>query len=383
MRKAFKHLLGALLWSVLRLRRLLCYRRASGEPQKIVLIADIGLGNAVMALPLLRSLRLNRPKVHITLLTTPGAAAMFRMAPLADRIIALQGNGWQRIRQAAALRKEDFDLCLVTFPTLLLSTELLPLWLGARGNVIHDYRPIQPYFHYLLALYEPPVVLDQSLHDVEQNLALLPPGWRSSSAYPAINITAQARDAAAAWLSEHGVPPEASFFAMHPGGKRGADYKRWPVANFRELAEELLRRYGLRTVAILGPDEADLAAELAAPSLIPLMTSDLEIIIAVLEKSRYFISNDSGIMHLASLLGRPQLALWGATDPRRNRSWNEQAVNLINESAGCRPCIRFVPTGAHQRCRLECISGITVQAVMTQLAAHIAGGSEAFPHPLQ
>ena len=378
MRSALKHGLGLLIRVLLRLRRLVSPGRPAKAPQKVALIADIGLGNAVMALPLLRSLRMNQPGMQITILTTPGTAAIFHLTHLADRIVLLKGSAGRRILQTAALHREGFDLCLVTFPTLSLSSELLPLWLGARENIIHDYRSIQPFFRYLTGLYAPPIALKAELHDVEQNLGLLPNGWRAVPEYPPLEITADAQDNAAALLAACGLREGEPFICMHPGGKRGAHYKRWPVDNFRALAEEIYRTYGFRTLAILGPDETELAEPLRAPALMPLVISDLEIIVAVLEKSSYFISNDSGMMHVASLLGKPQLAIWGATDPKRNRSWNAQAINVINEAATCHPCIRFVPTGKHLNCRRECIAGITVHAVLMRTATHLSAARQ---HP--
>jgi len=381
MRNAFKHLLGVVLLTLLTLRRMILGRRRADEPGKVVLLADIGLGNAVMALPLLRSLRLNRPAMEIIVLASPSAAVIFTAAGLADRVIVLKSSAIQRVRQAAALRREAIDLCLVTFPTLSMPQELLPLWLGARENRIHDYRPIQPYFHYLLPLYSVPAAIDYSLHDVEQNLTLLPAHWKIDTGYPSPAISPRSREAAAGFLKKHGATGEAGYFAMHPGGKRGADYKRWPAAQFRALAGEIFGRFGAPTVAILGPDEREMISSLEAPFLIPLVTNDLEITIAVLEKSRYFISNDSGLMHVASLLGRPQMAIWGATDPRRNRAWNPHAVNLFNESVPCWPCIRFIPTGAHRSCLRECLAGVTVTAAMGLLVQHLSQ-FESGRHPL-
>ena len=373
MRNLLKNGLGALLWLLLQIRRRLVRRVSVAEPARVVILADIGLGNAVMALPLVHSLRQARPALEITILTTPSAAVIFHGTNLADRVLLLAATPLQRLWQALRLRRQRFDLCYLTFPTLTLPSELLPLWIGARRCVTHDYRPIQPFFHFLTGLYSQMVEIDQSLHDVEQNLALLPAGWSALAAYPTLAVSERGRVEANRFLAAHGLAASgSSFCAIHPGGKQGADYKRWPAGRYRELAGEIARRHGHATVAVLGPDEAALAAELAAPYLIPLCTNDLEIIIAVLEKSRYFISNDSGIMHVAALLGKPMLTIWGATDWRRNGSRSLLVRNVSDDSVACRPCIRFIPSGAHLRCQRECLSGISVVQVMRELGTLLA-----------
>jgi heptosyltransferase II len=382
MRDTIKHIAGFILLLVLRLRRLFRFSKAAAEPRKVVLLADIGLGNAVMALPFLNSLRLNRPGLHITILTTPGAAALFKASRLSDQIVILKSSPGKRILQAVLLRREAFDICFVTFPTLSLPSELLPLWLGAKENVIHDCRSIQPFFHYIIALYTALVVLDESLHDVEQNLALLPAGWRAQNGYPAIEISTRGRESAALFLKEHDLQDPPGFFAFHPGGKQGADYKRWPVQRYRALAKEINQKYAVKTVVILGPDEQDLLAELDAPFLIPLCTNDLEITIAVLEKSRYFISNDSGIMHVATLLDKPLFTIWGATDANRNGGWSNKAINIAASRISCRPCIRFVPEGTHIHCQLECIRSITAAEVFAQVNDYISSHDPELLHQL-
>lgn len=370
MRNLLKNALGSLLRLLLQIRRLLRRRVSASDPARVVILADIGLGNAVMALPLVNSLRRCRPDLEITILTTPSAAVIFRGTNLADRVLVLAATPLRRLWQALRLRRPRFDLCYLTFPTLTLPSELLPLWLGARSSVTHDYRPIQPFFHFLSALYTRMIAIDQSLHDVEQNLALLPASWPALAAYPPLVCSERGADRANRFLTEHGLAPDGTpFCAIHPGGKQGADYKRWPPAQYRELAGEIARTWGHPTIVVLGPDEAALAAQLTAPYLIPLCTNDLEIIIAVLEKSRYFISNDSGIMHVAALLGKPMLTIWGATDWRRNGSRSPLVRNISDESVACRPCIRFIPSGAHHHCQRECLAGISVARVMQELGA--------------
>ena len=159
------------------------------------------------------------------------------------------------------------------------------------------------------------------------------------------------------------------LYALHPGGKRGADYKRWPAQKFRQLADRLAAR-GAGVVVLLGPDETELQALFQGPDLLPLSSSDLEIIIALLEKCHYFISNDSGIMHVASLVDISQYTIYGATNPRRNGAWGGRAVNIFKKDISCRPCIHFIPGGAHLGCRQECLAELSVTEVWNAISAH-------------
>jgi heptosyltransferase-2 len=57
----------------------------------------------------------------------------------------------------------------------------------------------------------------------------------------------------------------------------------------------------------------------------------------IVARTRVFVSNDSGAMHLAAAVGRPVVALFGPTDERATRPLGDHDV--LTASAFCRPCM--------------------------------------------
>jgi len=71
-----------------------------------------------------------------------------------------------------------------------------------------------------------------------------------------------------------------------------------------------------------------------------------------------FLSNDSGLMHVAAALNIPQVPLFGSTDPQKTAPLNNRAVVIHPEHVGCTPCFkRSCPED------LECMKAITVEEV--------------------
>jgi len=135
----------------------------------------------------------------------------------------------------------------------------------------------------------------------------------------------------------------------------GAEYgpaKRWPAQYYADLAVKL-GEAGF-SVWIMGSqgDQAVAHAILEAKPgcAIDLCgKTDLASAIDLIAAARVVISNDSGLMHIAAALGRPQVALFGSSSPRHTppRNANARVQYLAIE---CSPCFeRNCPLG-HLRC---------------------------------
>jgi len=99
-----------------------------------------------------------------------------------------------------------------------------------------------------------------------------------------------------------------------PGASRRGAIKRWPLRHWTALAEQLKGRFQLRWS--LGPEEDDLRAWLPDATGVPaLPRSDLWTLAAALRQADRVIAPDTGLLHLAVLLGVPVLGLFGGSDP--------------------------------------------------------------------
>jgi heptosyltransferase-2 len=62
--------------------------------------------------------------------------------------------------------------------------------------------------------------------------------------------------------------------------------------------------------------------------------------LALVSMCALFLSNDSGLMHVAAALNIPQVALFGSTDPQKTAPLNNRAVVIHPEHVGCTPCFK-------------------------------------------
>lgn len=118
--------------------------------------------------------------------------------------------------------------------------------------------------------------------------------------------------------------------------------KNWPAESFRRVAGELQERAGA-SVVLMGA-AVDQAVCAAIAGGLPGRTLDLCGRTSLVELGGWMremdlvISVDSGPMHVAAALGRPVLALFGPTDPRRTGPYGQGHCVLQVNDLECRPC---------------------------------------------
>ena len=116
------------------------------------------------------------------------------------------------------------------------------------------------------------------------------------------------------------VNPENKKIFAYGIGATNSIGKIWREEYFAEVANYLSNQYDALTLFITTPNEKEISDKISAMLLkepiIPYMSLDM--IAAILSLCDGFIGNDSGAMHIASIVGIPTLALYFATPAYQN-----------------------------------------------------------------
>jgi heptosyltransferase-2 len=145
------------------------------------------------------------------------------------------------------------------------------------------------------------------------------------------------------------------MIGFNPGAAYGPA-KRWPAEKFAQLAQMICR--DSRSRIVLFGSEADRAtcadiiarSGAAAPRMLNLAgsTSLIEAM-ALIGECDVFITNDSGLMHVAAALRTPLVAIFGSTDHVATGPYADNAV-VIRKPLPCSPCKRPHCPEKHFRC---------------------------------
>ena len=290
-----------------------------GASAKRVLVIKLSaLGDFVLALGAMRTVREVHRSARITLLTTPPFEAFAKKCPYID-IVETDG----RPKSVGAtrdllkrIRKENYDIIYDFhtsgrtanyFKALNLPGRKPPLWSGhAEKCAFPHQNPDRGAMHTIDRLGE-------QLTDA----GLGPQGGYPDRGAPMPDLS---------WVrSSHGNPPRLTpaFFGLQgryaliiPGASAHREAKIWPNEHFAKIATHIADA-GLKPVIIGGVSEGPIAAGIQKiePRVVNLVTrTDLFQIAALAEDAAFAIGNDTGPMHMATLAGAPGVALFATSE---------------------------------------------------------------------
>ncbi len=303
------------------------------SPRRILVVSISGLGNTLMFTPALRRLRGLFPSARVdALLEGVASRQVLETNPDVSGIDEL-GYGRSRfgaLLKALGLRRRRYGLSITAFPSNKLRFGLLAGAIGAHQRAAHCY-PQCPEPN-LGRIHTVQVRAVSGLHDIGQNLRLveaLAGGDRAEEdgplPRPILHLGAEDRAFCDRWWSRRtlGRP----VVGIHPGGGRGAGRaqaaKRWPVGNFAELIRRVVDELSGHVLVFCGPKERPLRRELQED--LRLQSRDgvffpegpIRSVAAMIERCDAMVTNDSGLMHVATAVGTPVVALFGPTDCTR------------------------------------------------------------------
>jgi heptosyltransferase-2 len=340
------------------------------QAQRILIISPNWVGDAVIAQPLLRLLKQKDPQCVIDVLAPSWVAPVWRAVSEVDTVLetpfkhgALQLR--ERWKFAQQLRKRGYAAAYVLPNTLKFA--LIP-WLagiprriGYKGemrygliNVMHHKSPHapRPMVSFYAALANAPALTAPAPADLPR---------------PTLVVTQAQSDSASARL---GLQPGSRLIAFAPGAEFGPA-KRWPANHFAELAKIIRKNYPDVQIVMLGsPKDREVCDEIAAaqPWLLNFAgVTTLDEAIAMLAKADVVVSNDSGLMNIASALNRPIVGLYGPTDWKHTPPFSDVA-KIVSLNLDCSPCQqRECPLGHH-----HCMRNLTADIAWKPLQAILA-----------
>jgi heptosyltransferase-2 len=316
---------------------------------RILLMAPNWLGDAVMALPAMRALRVAMPDAAIDVAARETIAPVFRLAGFFERVVTLdRGSG------APALSAGGYETA-VLFPNSFRAA-----WLARRAGIAERWGYRTGFRSWLLTRSAVP---PERVHQVDYYLQLVRAlGFPAAPDVPRLAIADDLRAEGALMLKAAGWDGAEPLMAMAPGAAFGTA-KRWPSGSFASLADRLASE-GFRTV-VLGSDEDRLAGiELTAAMRAPappidlVGRTDLLRLAGVLAHCRTLVTNDSGAMHFSAALGVNLVAMFGPTREDETSPRGAGRHTVLTHPVWCRPCMLRECPLTHR-----CMTGISVEAV--------------------
>jgi ADP-heptose:LPS heptosyltransferase len=292
----------------------------------ILAIRFARLGDVVLLLPALASLKSAYPEARLTFLTGHRCAPLAELCPAIDEVLAVDriamrdGSTLAALRELARLvrdvRSRRFDL-VIDFHSFR-ETNLLARISGGRDRVAMK-RYKAPYLGFCFN--RPPVLEDKALH-VSEMFQKVVSAITGRTASPAASLV---------------LPEELRSYAAEaaPPGPRIAVYidapvaeRIWPPERFAAVVDFAVETLGANVLVLSSKEGAKLTTRVEKASRhrdrIAVFTNiGIPQLAALIASSRLLVSNDTGPMHIGPAAGVPTLGLFSVGYPEHFRPIGE------------------------------------------------------------
>jgi heptosyltransferase II len=341
------------------------------KPFRIFIRSSNWLGDAVMSVPAVRAIKRGRLDAQVTIAAPTKLAQTWKLVPEVDAIISLPSSRLHSVLSVMRLlrREAPFDAAILFPNSLRVALESwlsgIPRRVGYRGHwrrwllnqTVREPRKLGPPEHHSLRFlrlaHECGAETLNAQSSVANQLPATPkPGEGGSTThYQPIRI------------------------GLCPGAEYGPA-KRWLPERFAEAAAKISAQSSVQWILFGTKNDAAIGNQIAAAigdhCVNRIGQTTLEQLIDELRECHLLLTNDTGTMHLAALLGVPVVAIFGSTEPRLTAPLGNNHT-ILRHHVECSPCFL-------RKCPIDfrCMKAVSVEEVVEAVRSALRKQSDPF-----
>ncbi len=326
--------------------------------KKILIRGTNWIGDAIMTLPAVASVRATYPDAHLAILAKPPVSDIYAMFSKADEIIPFKSQydtPLGVLQLAWRMRGKKFDAAILLQNAIEAAIIARAAGIGIRAGFNTDGRGL------LLSHPVRRTAAILQVHQIDYYLEMVK-ALGCADVSRALHLETFISPAIARDIVRQHVPDSAKpLIGLAPGATYGPA-KRWFADRFAQAGDRLARDLNAQVLLFGGGADRETAEEVRAHSCSGMLnlagTTSLSETVYLLSQCRLVVSNDSGLMHVAAALNVPTVAIFGSTNPKTTSPAGEKTV-IVRKETSCSPCLKKVcPTD------FRCMTAITADDVV-------------------
>jgi len=337
------------------------------QPFRILIRSSNWLGDAVMTIPAVRAIKRGRPDAHITVLSPAKLAEIWQLVPEVDEVIPFEAPKglFRQLRLlfqpwtiARRLKPYHFEVAILLPNSLRTAAEVwlagIPRRVGYPGHGGRVLLLNQVFREKKKKKKEP----KKPEHQVNHYLRL------------AEFVGAEIPEVPFALPNPWRAPGKYLRFAVCPGAEYGGA-KRWMPEGFAEVIKTVSMARECQWTLVGTFKDRTVAEEIVKLAGEPDNVENrcgqttLSQLIGILRGSDALLTNDTGTMHLAALLGVPTVSIFGSTEPVLTGPLGTDHT-VLRHQVECSPCfLRECPID------FRCMKAITPREVAQALLVRV------------
>lgn len=350
---------------------------------KILVISLAGIGDTILATPLIQELRANYPEARIdALVLWAGSKDILQGNPHLDAVHQrnfIKSTKAESLRFLAPLRRERYDVSINTHPQSRTQYRVIARFIAARTRLSHEYDRFGALDRWLV---NRTLRQDYAKHTVENNLELLSLlGKKPLLASHALEIVLSPGELewAESFLETHQLT-QRQRLAVHvgSGGTKNLTLKRWPLDHYIQLLKQARQTWPELAILLFGgteeePDLQKISSSLDSPLVFRVPSKSLRQAGALLRRCTAFLSVDTALMHVAAAVKAPrQIVIEAPTFNQTNEPYGNPYALVRNPAIAGRNLEYYRYDGdgikGTREELLRCMASVSVEAVHQALA---------------
>jgi heptosyltransferase-2 len=294
-----------------------------------------------MLKPSISSLKKIDPELNIHLVASSNTCAELLNDDSKINSNSVMNIGYMRsilkyIKGGLAIRSLKPDAIIAAAGTDPVGGSLISIFSGAHTRIGEDWMGRGLF-------YSDKIKVNLQIPEVEQNfklVKLLNPQIEYHC--PRIDLTEEEKKFAVRWRDRLNLPVGSKLLGIHPGSGKNQKWKRWKLEKFFEVVKVFSKRDGITPVIFIGPDEKELLKKFADGDLygaiISAESNGIRKTAAKIGCCDFFLSNDSGLRHIAAAQKIRTVGIFGPTSRVKNFYNDGKSRIIYRKDVACSPC---------------------------------------------
>ena len=334
--------------------------------KKILFIKLAAIGDSILLIPTLRTLKKRFPDAELTFVCSPINYSVIKKIPYVDKIVNCDVHSFLKnplnfIKFILSLRKDKYDILIDAGQWERINAITAAF---VKSDCSVGFRTKGQFKHFI---YDKVVPHLRDKHELENFLSLLEPlGIAITEEDKQLEyfLTPDDERFAEEFWNDNALN-ERTVICLHPGCGENGKPREWADERYIDLGKRLIAYDPSITILITGaPLELERCNIIAAGIENNVINTagkyELDNVVAIVKKVKLIVCSNTGMLHIASCVGTKTMGLHGPTNPVKWGSYSKNSV-LIQSDKFCSPCLYL---GHEYGCQApQCMAHISVDDV--------------------
>lgn len=338
--------------------------------RKIFIIKLAAIGDSILMIPMLRTLRKSFPNTEITFVCSYINEDIIRKIPYIDKIIncdvhSFLKNPFGFVKFISKIREVNYDVIIDAGQWERINSIITAF---TKSDCSIGFKTDGQYKHFI---YNMVVPHQRKTHELENFIDLLSPlGITINENDKKLEyfLSNENRKFAYRFWQDNDLENR-SVICLHPGCGENGKPREWENENYIALGNRLINYDESIRILITGsPSEEDRCENIAEGIQRNVINTAgkflLDDVVALVENATLIVCSNTGMLHIASCVGTKTMGLHGPTNPQKWGAYDQKSV-LIQSDKLCSPCLYL---GHDYGCKTwPCMSHISVDDVFIHI----------------